>query len=243
MIYIQSNKERTLPHHFDAACALYGAEDNALDFRLTSFEEVESGKFDMILRKNLFVGSVEFMREVFRRAGIGSFSLPRNSDRDCRVITLSEAKAIASGGTDIFIKPVQNKLFTGFVLDRMQYTSISGLPDDTPVMAYEPFRQRLESEWRVYVHNHKAVYWANYSGDFAVAPDYGFVKRVLESNMDRTDPFPVSYTADIGILANGENVVVEFNDMWAIGNYGIPNDMYFRLLKDRYFEIMKEASE
>lgn len=25
MIYIQSDDERSLPHHFDAACAMYGA--------------------------------------------------------------------------------------------------------------------------------------------------------------------------------------------------------------------------
>jgi hypothetical protein len=27
--------------------------------------------------------------------------------------------------------------------------------------------------------------------------------------------------------------------MWAIGNYGIPNDLYLRLLRDRYFEIIR----
>ena len=31
---------------------------------------------------------------------------------------------------------------------------------------------------------------------------------------------------------------VESNDMWAIGNYGRPNDIYIRLLRDRYFEII-----
>jgi len=27
--------------------------------------------------------------------------------------------------------------------------------------------------------------------------------------------------------------------MWAIGNYGIPNDLYVRILKERYFDIMR----
>lgn len=31
--------------------------------------------------------------------------------------------------------------------------------------------------------------------------------------------------------------MVEFNDMWAIGNYGMANDLYFALLKDRWTEI------
>lgn len=28
MVYIQSDFDRKLPHHFDAACGLYGALDN-----------------------------------------------------------------------------------------------------------------------------------------------------------------------------------------------------------------------
>jgi hypothetical protein len=60
MIYIQSNSERTMPHHFDCATALYGAIDNCQDFRLTSFEEVNSGKFDLLIKNKLFVGSTEF---------------------------------------------------------------------------------------------------------------------------------------------------------------------------------------
>ena len=27
--------------------------------------------------------------------------------------------------------------------------------------------------------------------------------------------------------------------MWAIGNYGVSNDLYVRMLKDRYFDIIK----
>jgi hypothetical protein len=50
---------------------------------------------------------------------------------------------------------------------------------------------------------------------------------------------PSAYTIDIGILDGGENVVVEFNDMWAIGNYGVDNSIYLRMLRRRYFEIVR----
>jgi hypothetical protein len=63
----------------------------------------------------------------------------------------------------------------------------------------------------------------NYSGDFIVSPNYDYVRKIIEENKK---DFPVSYTMDIGILSTGEDVVVEFNDMWAIGNYGIDNELY-----------------
>lgn len=46
----------------------------------------------------------------------------------------------------MFIKPFDIKLFTGFVIDQMQHTSIQGIPDETEVMAYDVFKHPIESE-------------------------------------------------------------------------------------------------
>jgi hypothetical protein len=233
MIYIQSTSDKNLPHHFDAACALYGAEDLGLPFRLTSYEEVASGKFDNLIRNNLFVGSTEFMLQVFNRANIDYQRLP-NSNRPFETITLGEARLRGKSGNHTFIKPFDIKLFTGFVIDESDYTSIKGLPDDTLVMAYEPFNSPLISEWRVYIHNGEIIDSRNYSGSFMISPDYSYVNQIVKENK-----FACAYTVDVGILMNAKTVVVEYNDMWAIGNYGMPNDLYVRALKDRYFEIVK----
>lgn len=242
MIYIQSNTERTLAHHFDCACALYGAIDSALDYRLTSFEEVESGKFDALIKNNLFVGSTEFMQKVFSRIGLEDVRLPQNSNRDSKIITLDQAKKIVQEQNQkLFIKPVFIKLFTGFVLDKMDHTSIRNVPDDTLVYSYEPFSEKIISEWRTYVHNNKIVDIKNYSGNLFQIPRFAFIKSIIEDNEKIN--FPNTYTIDVGILddfSNG-NVVIEYNDMWAIGNYGVPNDYYLRMLKDRYFEIVRST--
>lgn len=240
MIYIQSDSEKKLPHHFDAACALYGAQDSALDFRLTSFEEIASGKFDSLIKQNLCVGSVEFMCEVFKRMNILNIpKVPYNSNRPCGIITLSDARKSISNDKKIFIKPVQPKLFTGFVLDGSDYTCLHDLPDDTLVMVYEPFKNKILSEWRVYIHNNKVVDLKNYSGEFKFFPHYLFIEKCVEYNKNCKTKFPCAYTMDIGIFDFNQCEVIEYNDMWAIGNYGLPNDLYLRLLKDRYFEIIR----
>jgi hypothetical protein len=236
MVYIQSNSERTLPNDFDSSCALYGAMGSALDYRLTSFDEVSSGKFDSLIRQRLFVGSTEFMREVFKRIGLMNVRLPMNSNREHEIITLAEAHERVKNGERLFIKPIEIKLFTGLVLDGVRHSSLEKLSEETKVMAYKVFDSSLESEWRIYVHNDKMVDSRNYSGEFVINPDYNYVNDIIKANKNE---FPCAYTVDIGILKSGENVVVEYNDMWAIGNYGIPNDIYLRLLRDRYFEIVR----
>lgn len=236
MIYIQSNERLPIPHHFDCACAMYGAMDLNQDYRLTQYMEVESGKFDNLIKKSLFVGSVEFMKTVFNRVGKTDIRLPENSNRPFDVTTLGVVKSRAKSGEKLFIKPFDIKLFTGFVIDQMQYTSINNLPDETEVMVYEPFKCRVESEWRCYILNNRVEYIGNYSGDLYVNIDGSYLNKVIEGNKGK---FPCAYTIDIGVLSNGDNVVIEYNDMWAIGNYGVPNDLYVRMLKERYFDIMR----
>jgi hypothetical protein len=235
MIYIQSNSEKTRPHHFDAACGMWGAIESGQDYKLTTFDEVKSGKWDALIRKNLFVGSVEFMREVFSRVGIRDVRLPRNSNREFQIMTLGEVRHRASIGEMWFIKPIEIKLFTGFVLDNMIYQSISDIPDTCEVMAYKPLGG-IVSEWRVYICDDRIIDIRNYSGDLFKIPNQDYVKSIIKDNGD----FPISYTIDVGILETGEEVVIEFNDMWAIGDYGIPNDEYLTLLRRRYFQIMSD---
>lgn len=234
MIYIQSNSEKNLPHHFDAACAMYGAIESGHDFKLVSYEEVKSGKFDNLIRSRLFVGSVEFMNEVFSRIGLSNVRVPKNSNRDHIVMKLGDVKRHVKEGETWFVKPFQIKLFTGFILDQMVYSSIANIPDDLEVMVYKPFDKQIESEWRCYINMGRIKDIRNYSGDPFITPSEDYIKSVIKDNSD----FPVSYTIDIGILEGGENVVVEFNDMWAIGNYGMQNDKYLSLLRQRYFEII-----
>lgn len=236
MVYIQSDERNPIPHHFDCACAMYGAMDLNLDYRLTKYMEVESGKFDNLIRKSLFVGSVEFMKAVFNRVGKTNVRLPKNSNREHTIQKLGDVKKVAKDGKKMFIKPFDIKLFTGFVIDQMQYTSISGIPDDIEVMVYEPFNSPIKSEWRCYINNNKVEYVANYAGDFFYPIDSNYLRNVIQENKDT---FPCAYTIDIGVLGSGENVVIEYNDMWAIGNYGVPNDLYVRMLKERYFDIIR----
>lgn len=234
MIYIQSNNEG-LPHHFDVACVLYGAKDLGIPYKLITFEELQSGKFDNLIKSHCFAGSVEFMREVFNRVNIKDPRVPLNSDRNHVIRTLKEIRQDVSNGVEWFVKPTQIKLFTGLVVDQLTISSLKDFDDALEVMIYDVFPSKILSEWRCYIHNNKIVDVRNYSGDLFSMIGYPFINSIINKYKDT---FPIAYTIDVGVLKH-DNVVIEFNDMWAIGNYGISNDLYVRMLRDRYFEIIK----
>jgi len=236
MIYIQKEQFDNIPHHFDCASAMYGAIESGQKYRLISYEDVIKGCYDNLIDQHLFVGSVEFMNAVFNRKNIKNVRVPKNSNRISETITLKEAHKRVKNGETLFIKPFDIKLFTGLILDGCQYSCLENLPEDTKVMAYKPFESVIKSEWRLYINRNNIIDSRNYSGDFKIPPNYEYALEIVKENLNI---FPDAYTIDIGILENGENVVVEFNDMWAIGNYGMDNYEYLKLLKLRYFEIIR----
>ena len=233
MVYIQSDKERKLPHHFDTACGLYGALDNGQDIRLTSFEEIKSGKFDALIKQHLFIGSVEFMKEVFNR--VGKLVPSMKPAQEVKQLWISDAIDRVRSGQILFIKPVETKLFSGMVFDKMCLSMIEKFPDETEVYVTEPFRSKIISEWRLYIQHNKIVDAKNYAGDFKITPNWLYADFILKSG----EQFPSCFTLDVAILENGETTAVEYNDMWAIGNYGIDNSLYYKLLRERYFEIIR----
>ncbi len=236
MIYLQSTSDKTRPYHFDTASAMYGAIETGQDYKLVSIDEVKSGKFDQLIRTNLFVGSVEFMNEVFNRIGLTSVRLPLNSVRPAKLMTLGDAfELFKATGEPIFIKPVAPKQFGFAILDGTIHSHLKDVSLDTQIFVYEVFKKRLVSEWRIYVKGYKMVDSKNYSGDWTISPNYSFVNQIIEN----TSELPSCYVFDVGIFQDGENVDIEFNDMWAIGNYGVPNDLYLSMLKERYFDIIK----
>jgi hypothetical protein len=175
------------------------------------------------------------MRKVFSRIG-KSPRLPRNSNRNEAITTLSSARDILNYDGKLFIKSTQTKLFSGAVYDKMFIGSLDKFSPDTEVIITKPFDRKILTEWRCYVHYKKIVDARNYSGDFKITPNWDYVQSIINENSD----FPEAYVVDVGVLDGGENVVIEFNDMWAIGNYGIDNLEYYKLLRGRYFEIIRK---
>lgn len=242
MIYIQKNQDE-IPHHFDCACAMYGAIDLGLDYKLITFEDIQSGKWDSLIRSNLFVGSVEFMTEVFRRIGIEEQPrIPYNNFRNEKRMMMEDFEY----EKPVFIKPVHIKKFTGTIIDEYNYTQYKHHYPETEIIVQDIIN--FESEWRCYIFRNKFVDIKHYSGDLFVD------MRILESHLEDTlsviqddeEDFPETFVIDLGlyktgILSTTNCTVVEFNDMWAIGNYGVPNDLYVRMLKDRYFDIIKNG--
>jgi len=136
-----------------------------------------------------------------------------------------------------FIKPAKDvKLFTGFVIeDKKSYKQLHltcpELKPETVVYISEVID--FKSEYRCFVHKGKLVGIKHYAGNYRLFPDMDWLEEVLAITWKQ---MPVSYTLDIGI-DDGLMYLVEINDFWAIGGYGLDGKTYVRMLVDRFQEI------
>ena len=131
-----------------------------------------------------------------------------------------------------FLKPVNVKTF---------YPSIIKWKNElTPYENCKEFiiSQLIDivSEYRCYIIDKKIVGCYNYLGDFYQYPNLKLVDEMINA----FENAPIGYSIDVAVLKNGETCLIECNDGWSLGNYGLEPKLYTRLLTERWIEILKQ---
>lgn len=196
--------------------------------------------------KDICVGSVQACRKFFELIGVDTpkyLGYPEELDKYyLRKIWSSTFKDIS--WYPIFIKPRNDvKLFTGMVIDTSKdHLFVSDYyPEITPDLEiYCSDVLEFASEYRCFISKGelKGIHW--YSGDFKITLDSGMIK-IIEKMIKDYKSAPTAYTLDVGIIENDVNelALIEINDFWAIGSYGMDAKIYTRMTIDRMEEIKR----
>lgn len=221
-----------------------------LDIQIIKAEELD-GYFKKIKPEidDIFIGSVEGTIAFWKQLGITppaylgypvEFSAYYN-----RNISVAKFGSITHNDLPIFIKPKNNvKEFTGFVLEKNSTLTninlyVKDISPDTIVYVSDPIQ--IESEYRCFVHKNKLVGMKHYAGDFTKFPDMKSIQFLIERYARNA---PISYTLDVAVTEIEGQIsnisVIEVNDFWAIGGYGLDGKTYVRMLIDRFQHIKQK---
>ncbi len=133
----------------------------------------------------------------------------------------------------VFVKPITaRKKFTGVLVRRLG--DLAGCGDqgeDTPVWCAEPVS--FVTEWRCFVRYGQVLAVQFYRGSWRAHFDPLVVDAIVKAHRQP----PRAYAFDIGVTAAGATVLVEVNEGYAIGSYGLPSLAYARLLSARWAEL------
>lgn len=226
------------------AAAWMGFIERGYDIDFFTWQQLQAGEIDHLLdRETILVGGVVPCRYAFKHYGIE----PPNIDypdclkpflgREIRTTTLGNVWARYNDeGPTIFIKPRnEQKLFTGHTVSRFRdILRTSSLDRDTEVYESDPVE--FLSEYRYYVHHHKVVSMGHYRGDALLYPDPEVVRDAV--NTFRDHGAPVAYGIDFGRTSDGKTLLVEVNDGFALGSYGMLPVAYSLFIEDRWDELL-----
>ena len=211
----------------------------------------------------LFAGEVELARDTAVIGGIGAVRTalmqlgapePENIDyppallpflrREVRRATIRDAHRLCVDGRfdpPVFIKPVTgHKEFTGHVLavfrDLIRTANWAGEEPNTPIWICDAVE--FVSEWRYFVHHRELVGVGHYHGDPLRAPDPDVVRAAVAAYDG-----PVAHVIDLGVLADGRTALVEVNDGFSFGSYGLHPHAHAAMLASRWHQLVGLADD
>lgn len=199
-------------------------------------------------KETLIVGDHSSMLYTFKRLGISSFtsSYPQSLRPYLkRTVWETTVKKLMmqnhEESLNIFVKPKSKiKLFTGFVINSQHdLLRLESFSKETALFCSSVVEWL--SEFRVFVNQSEIVGIKNYSGNENLQFDMDMVKTAIkdfENSDERTD----AYGIDFGILSSGETALVEWNDGYALGSYGLDKEIYTDLILSRWEEILQESN-
>lgn len=223
-------------------------------FRLRGYEvarfehaDIAAGRLDddLLRRPEVMVvrGGVDTVRAALVRAGRPeppNIDLPEQLSpwfgRMVGAATLGEVRARVESADfePCHVKPrYHHKLFTGLVVRAFRdLIATAALPDDVPVLVQGCVEFR--SEWRVSVLRDRILHAGYYRGDPLAFPDPNVLRAALEAYTDR----PIAFAMDWGVTTSGATILVEVNDGYSLGNYGLGGACYTAMVEARWRELM-----
>ncbi len=141
-----------------------------------------------------------------------------------------------NGPLALFVKPVQEKQFTGrVILAPHDWAPLINIPLNQKVYCSELID--IRSEYRVFVRNDSILDIRHYHGDYHYYVDTKFIDEAVVS-FAKWKERPAACALDFAVTDDRRTVFLELNDGYSIGAYGLEPSVYARFLATRWAELM-----
>lgn len=197
-----------------------------------------------ITRATPVVGTIPSVHGALRQVGVEP---PKSDDYPTtlrsylhRQVTKSTLATLQNreSSNSIFVKPAgEQKKFTGRVIYGYQDLYLPPTISKRTEVWISEIVDWL-TEYRVYVINGSVAAINHYDGDPTIQIE---LPVVLEA-INRYRTAPSAYAIDFGVLSTGQTALIEVNDGYSLGAYGIDSESYTRLLFTRWNELTAESA-
>lgn len=185
-----------------------------------------------------------------------------------KINSISMDKSKWSKGT--FVKPVKNKVFTGRVIQSItDLVGCGSCYENYEVYVSEAVD--IKAEWRCFILYDKILDIRPYGAYVLIGRDeswkYHFDYKVVENMLEKFKTWenrPVACSIDIAVIDRDipvkiidendkviglrrrpdyKTILIEFNDAYALGNYGLHHVAYAKLISARWSQLLNRVDE
>ena len=237
-IYIQSY-ENGIPHNYNFMNAYQGFSE--MGFEIVPFND--NTVLNNSNREDIVVGYVGTVRSRLRDFGViaPEMDYPEELKEYLgRAVWKTKMNEVNNHPENwpVFVKPVEDKQFTGVIVRSTKDLigcGIQGVNQDVYCSEIVPFK----AEWRCFIRYGNILSVRPYKGDWRLHYEY----KVIETAVSKYKTAPAGYAIDFGITKDGRTLLIEVNDGYALGCYGLFYLDYAKLLSARWAELTHTNDE
>lgn len=237
-VYLKKGPDDEIANH-----NFYAAYDGfkQMGFELRYFQDVS--ELSDHQKEDIVVGYVDDVRSMLRKYDITAPEMDYPEELTGylgRKVWKSRLSTIANHpeNWNVFVKPVEDKKFTGVVVRNTRDLVGSGsYGEDPEVWCSEVVK--FQAEWRCFVRYGQILDVRRYKGSWRLH----FDPQILHNMVTQFRSAPSGYAVDIGLTEQGETLLIEVNDGYALGHYGLLSLDYAKLLAARWAELTSTADE
>ena len=222
---------RGKPYNDDCHVAYDGFRELGVETVLFTTNE----EFDTRNPEDVVVGGTIMIWNALNERGIesGHHDYPAElTDFRGREIRQIKLKDIRQEKIPVFIKPVEEKTAPGIVIHtQADLEDYKQLDPETEI--YCSGVVNFISEWRCFLLYGKIVDIRFYYG----SPDAECDRSVIDAAVKAYTNMPAGCAMDFGVTDDGRTLLIEINDGFSLGTYGLDETMYARLLTARWAEL------
>jgi len=229
--YIQTDKNGDY-YNVNAFIASVGFKSLGFEvFKYLDPNEVQENERDAI-----FVGGVGMIRKRLEILGIHKedeieYPMELREFLNRKVWKSTLKKIIKEGQTNLFIKPLETKLFQGIVIT--DFKDFIGLNYENDVEIWCSEIINILTEWRCFVRYGSLLDVRYYKGNWDNKLDLNIVNSAISKYTSQ----PASYCLDFGVDEEGKHYLIEVNDGHSLGTYGMGAISYAKFLSARWSEL------
>lgn len=230
-----------LPCNLNAFTAFTGL--HAMGYECIFFRKYEEFIEHNHIKEELIVSGIGIIKRRLKDFGIDCVAInyPRELEKYLgRKIWKSTTNDVTNTPTvwPVFVKSVEGKRLSGRVVNCIHDLVGCGCGDDNyEILCSEPVD--FVTEWRVFVRYGKILDVRPYKGDWKVHYNPSIIENAIQDYVNT----PNAYGIDFGVTSNGETLLVEVNEGYALGCYGLFPHLYTKFIITRWAELTDTLDE